>query len=227
MLGYTYIADVTSEEERTARVSVLDAIMMLAKPLGNLIGAKVFLVAGYYPVFALSGLFAFAGALYVMVSLKETLPAQKSDNEKTTFWEVLRRKNPVTVVRTLARPRQGFRRRMILWSILTFLVHNLNYKGNLYLFTRKKFGWNEQDFSMYDSIDTIHGFTRALLVTPFLSKVHHMDDRFRHLRISGVTCARSNGWGFGSSELGDLLCRLVAGHRGLDDVHGHWSFLDR
>ena len=173
MLGYTYIADVTSEEERTARVSVLDAIMMLAKPLGNLIGAKVFLVAGYYPVFALSGLFAFAGALYVMVSLKETLPAQKSDNEKTTFWEVLRRKNPVTVVRTLARPRQGFRRRMILWSILTFLVHNLNYKGNLYLFTRKKFGWNEQDFSMYDSIDTIHGFTRALLVTPFLSKVHH------------------------------------------------------
>ena len=180
MLGYTYIADVTSEEERTARVSVLDAIMMLAKPLGNLIGAKVFLVAGYYPVFALSGLFALAGALYVMMSLKETSPAQKSDNEKTTFWEVLRRKNPVTVVRTLARPRQGFRRRMILWSILTFLVHNLNYKGNLYLFTRKKFGWNEQDFSMYDSIDTIHGFTRALLVTPFLSKVHHMDDRFRH-----------------------------------------------
>ena len=98
MLGYTYIADVTSEEERTARVSVLDAIMMLAKPLGNLIGAKVFLVAGYYPVFALSGLFALAGALYVMVSLKETLPAQKSDNEKTTFWEVLRRKNPVRVV---------------------------------------------------------------------------------------------------------------------------------
>ena len=88
--------------------------------------------------------------------------------------------NRATVVRTLARPRQGFRRRMILWSILTFLVHNLNYKGNLYLFTRKKFGWNEQDFSMYDSIDTIHGFTRALLVTPFLSKVHHMDDRFRH-----------------------------------------------
>lgn len=190
MLGYTYIADVTSEEERTARVSVLDAIMMLAKPLGNLIGAKVFLVAGYYPVFALSGFFAFVGALYVMVSLKETLPAQKSDNEKTTFWEVLRRKNPVTVVRTLARPRQGFRRRMILWSILTFLVHNLNYKGNLYLFTRKKFGWNEQDFSLYDSIDTIHGFTRALLVTPFLSKVLLVHDPMVGVlgALSWVTC---------------------------------------
>ena len=169
MLGYTYLADVTSQEERTARVSFLDAIMMLAKPLGNLIGAKLFLLSGYYPVFALSGFFAFSGALYVIFALKETLPAE--NGKKEIFLEVLKKKNPLTVLKTLAKPRDGLRRQMILWSILTFFVHNLFYKGNLYLFTRKKFGWNEQDFSVYDSVDTIHGFTRAVLVTPFLSKV--------------------------------------------------------
>ena len=168
----TYLADVTSQESRTARVSILDATMMLAKPLGNLIGARLFLLSGYYPVFALSGFFAFSGALYVMFALKETLPAAENrEKERQTFLEVLKKKNPVTVLKTLARPREGFRRQMILWSFLTFFVHNLFYKGNLYLFTRKKFGWNEQDFSVYDSIDTIHGFTRAVLITPLLSKV--------------------------------------------------------
>ena len=105
MLGYTYLvtldnvffftdifiqlADVTSQEERTARVSILDAIMMLAKPLGNLIGAKLFLLSGYYPVFALSGFFAFSGALYVMFALKETLPAAENmEKETETFLEV-------------------------------------------------------------------------------------------------------------------------------------------
>ena len=107
-----------------------------------------------------------------MFALKETLPAAENrEKERQTFLEVLKKKNPVTVLKTLARPREGFRRQMILWSFLTFFVHNLFYKGNLYLFTRKKFGWNEQDFSVYDSIDTIHGFTRAVLITPLLSKV--------------------------------------------------------
>jgi PCFT/HCP family folate transporter-like MFS transporter 1/3 len=172
-LGYTYLADVTSQADRTTRISIADAVMILAQPLGNFVGARLYLGFGYYTVFGVSGLFALAGALYSAFILEETTVIEEKTEgaERPTVWTVLKQKNPLTIVRTLCRPRKGLKRVMVLWSLLLFFVHNLYYKDGLYLYTRKKFGWNEQDFTLYLSMDNLHSFARAIVVTPFLSKV--------------------------------------------------------
>ena len=77
----TYISDITSQSDRTSRISLLDAFVMLAMPFGNLIGARLYLHFGYYITFAASGFFAISGALYVALVLKETV-VQSSREEK-------------------------------------------------------------------------------------------------------------------------------------------------
>ena len=77
-------------------------------------------------------------------------------------------------------------------------------------------------------MDTIHGFTRACIVTPFLSKVRlakklnqtfiHLDhDHHRH-HNQGAECARPYDRYDGRFELGHLIYGLGAGHTRLDDV---------
>ena len=90
----TYISDITSQSNRTARISLLDACVMLAMPVGNLIGARLFLHFGYYVTFAASGFFAFSGAVYVAVVLKETVvKGIKDEKEKQSICQVISKPN--------------------------------------------------------------------------------------------------------------------------------------
>ena len=91
----TYISDITSQSDRTARISLLDAFVMLAMPFGNLIGARLYLHFGYYITFAASGFFAFSGAVYVALVLRETVVrGSKGEKEKQSICQVNKNKIP-------------------------------------------------------------------------------------------------------------------------------------
>ena len=91
----TYISDITSQSDRTARISLLDAFVMLAMPFGNLIGARLYLHFGYYVTFAASGFFAFSGAVYVALVLRETVVRGSEDEkEKQSICQVNKNKIP-------------------------------------------------------------------------------------------------------------------------------------
>ena len=67
---------------------------MLAMPFGNLIGARLFLHFGYYVTFATSGFFAFSGAVYVALVLKETVVKEsKDEKEKQNIFKVVENLN--------------------------------------------------------------------------------------------------------------------------------------
>ena len=94
-LGNTYISDITSQSDRTARISLLDAFVMLAMPFGNLIGARLYLHFGYYVTFAASGFFAFSGAVYVALVLRETVVrGSKDEKEKQSICQVNGHREP-------------------------------------------------------------------------------------------------------------------------------------
>ena len=90
----TYISDIPSQSDRTARISLLDAFVMLAMPFGNLIGARLYLHFGYYVTFAASGFFAFSGAVYVALVLRETVVRRSEDEkEKQSICQVNNKQN--------------------------------------------------------------------------------------------------------------------------------------
>ena len=73
----------------------------------------------------------------------------------------------------LIKQRTGWKRSMILVSIGLLFVHDLYGKQYTYLYTRKKFGWNEQQYTVFASVESVHGAARAFMVTPFLNKVQY------------------------------------------------------
>ena len=78
-LTFSYIADITSDLERTSRLSVLDGTDYISTMLGTFIGAPLFKFFGYYAVFGCSGSLALLGVFYAAIVVKESLPEKPSE----------------------------------------------------------------------------------------------------------------------------------------------------
>ena len=226
LLSYSYVSDVSSPENIMSRIAVLDGLKLLADPAGTYLSGILFKYFGYYVVFTTSGIFALLGALYVIFFLKESVLPQKG--AKQSICSTLKTKNPLTLIKTVIRPREGLRRLMIVWSLCLLTIHYLHDKSSLYLYTRKKFDWNEEDYTVYSSIDSFHSFSRAIIVTPFLSKVLHLHDPMIGMMGAlswvcyfAVTGLATKGWmmymatglssigGLTSTPIISLMCKLV------------------
>ena len=230
-LGYSYISDVSSAGNVMARISILDGLKMLSEPAGTYLSGILFnkfgQPLGYYIVFTTSGIFALLGVLYVIFFLKESVVS----NTKTTqvpLCSALKSKNPLSLVKVVGRPRQGLKRMMIVWSFCILTIHYLHDRSSLYLYTRKKFGWSEEQYTIYSSLDSLHSFSRAIIVTPFLSKVLNLHDpmigmmgALSWVTYFAVTGLATQGWmmylatglssigGLTSTPIIALLCKLV------------------
>ena len=69
---YSYMADITSPDERTARMGLLDGLDYVSTMLGTYISGPIYDQFGYYPVFASSCVSATLGSLYVFFRVKES-----------------------------------------------------------------------------------------------------------------------------------------------------------
>ena len=175
-----------------SRISLLDGLRLLAEPAGTALSGLLYRHAGYYAVFTVSGGFALAGVLYVVLVLPESRPAGKVG----PGWN-----GPGRVVAVVCRARSGYRRSMILLSLATLVLHNLQDKSSLYLYCRRKFQWTEAEFTLYSTVDSVHSFTRALVVTPALSKLLHVHEPMIGALGAGswvcyfaVTALATRGW---------------------------------
>ena len=90
----SYIADITTEIERTSRLSVLDGTDYISTMLGTFISAPLFKFFGYYAVFGTSGSLALLGVLYVILGVRESIPKKSVEQEK--FKELQQNNSPMT-----------------------------------------------------------------------------------------------------------------------------------
>ena len=81
---YSYVADITSDLERTSRLSVLDGTDYISTMLGTFIGAPLFKFFGYYAVFGTSGSLALVGVIYAISVVKESLPEKSIERRHIT-----------------------------------------------------------------------------------------------------------------------------------------------
>ena len=79
---YSYMADITSPDERTARLGLLDGLDYTSTMLGTYISGPIYDQFGYYPVFVTSCVSATLGALYVFFRVKESKIIVRKTEEK-------------------------------------------------------------------------------------------------------------------------------------------------
>ena len=68
----SYLADTTTAQDRTSRMSLLTAARLLGAPLGTLAGRYIDDAFGYAGVFTASGIVAVLGIVYLVFLVPET-----------------------------------------------------------------------------------------------------------------------------------------------------------
>ena len=208
---YSYIADITTEAERTSRLSVLDGTDYIFTMVGTLLSGPVFKYLGYYATFGASGTLSSLAVLYVIFVVKESLgnvispynfrqlslkcllfqnketevkfedevrneksKENHENSESTTYgttsieespadekkscWSNFPRPNDLIAgFVTIFRRREEPRKRIMIWLLIfNFACYIFTYNGtegsHRYLYAQKKYGWDEQEFTVYLSI---------------------------------------------------------------------------
>lgn len=167
MAVYSYVADITTPENRTKRLGVLDAIWYLGGPLGRLMGGWLFPVAGYGVVFAVSAAIWVVCFFYVLLLVRESVPsAQESAPQEVRDARCGAFRHVVSLLRTAFQRRPGRGRQLLLGVLAIKLLVFFTQGHQMYLWARRVLRWGVPEFSTWTSVESLaHQAGMVLLVT--------------------------------------------------------------
>jgi len=186
---YSFLADVTSIRSRTTRIGLLDIFLFAGIPAGTFTSAYIYKYLGYYGIFVTTLTIQILSILYILVKIKDTRGPSSNYNYPQSemnliptntfrrYISVLDFHQLVNVFRvTFKRREHNFRRVILILIFLMLLNFTIFSDGSiLYLYTRKEFNWDEQQFTMFQTASIIVSAIGVLIVMPLLSfywKVH-------------------------------------------------------
>ncbi|XP_042205766.1 solute carrier family 46 member 3-like isoform X2 [Homarus americanus] len=157
MAVYSYVADITTPENRTKRLGVLDACWYLGGPIGRLIGGWLFRAAGYPVVFLLSAVLWIICFMYVLLWVSESVDrtTQRSSPQEVQDARFGPLRHVVALLRTAFKSRPGRGRFhlvvLLILKLMVFLVQG----HQMYLWARRVLKWGPAEFSTWTSLDSV------------------------------------------------------------------------
>ncbi|XP_046967216.1 solute carrier family 46 member 3-like [Vanessa cardui] len=180
---FSYIADVTTEEQRTLRIGIVNLFYSVGVPLGAALSGILVRKIGLYGVFSLSAtiyVLSFLYGYYRIVEVKRTdLNLKKTNNccEWTRdFFDTRYVKDTLMVA--FKRGPNNRRLRVIMLVVVLCVVIGPIYGeiSVMYLFTRYRFNWNEVDFSMFSTYAMCTSLVGTLFSVGVFSHLLKFDD---------------------------------------------------
>jgi len=167
---YSYMVDISNEETRTTRISILDASMTASLTLGIFSSAYIYNYLGYYGIYITTTCILTLDLLVVLFVLESSTRTTRTANTETT-------QPRTSILRTVFRKRCGYRRLKLMVCILSFVIYIAVFAGDFdYLYTRKILDWDEQTFTKVASIGTIIKCISSLFALPVLSYYLELSD---------------------------------------------------
>ncbi|XP_053602861.1 proton-coupled folate transporter-like [Plodia interpunctella] len=170
---FSYISDITTEEERTYRVGIVNLCMSLGFPIGSALSGVLLTWLGYYGVFSISTalyVFSLFYGYYYLEDPKRPAIEEKSQNTKGGFIGFLKEFFDVSLVmdtfRVAFHKGAGNRRLRVAMLLISVCVIFGPMHGEytvLYLFARFRFNWDEVQYSLWST----YAITTNLLGTMF------------------------------------------------------------
>ncbi|CAH0716106.1 unnamed protein product, partial [Brenthis ino] len=182
---FAYIADVSSLNNRTLRVGILDVVYLSTMPtgvaIGNLLYNKV-VNRSFTAMFTINSSLMIISTLYCLFFLKwQTRPEQRSlreagvKNPITDFFDL---QNIKQTCLTLTKNRPD-KRRLYLWFLLismAFYTFQRDEKQVMYLYTSKVFKWDATNFSNFRTYLSTAYVIVMLFGIPLMTKILHWRD---------------------------------------------------
>lgn len=174
---FCYIADVTSEQERGKKMSIMEAVMFSGMLLGNISSSFILRMTNAFTVFAISTGASMLAVLYIMFNVEESIQLTEQDRYKSSCSKLqylFRPRRALDTLKICLSPRSNYGRAIILMGILTLGGDVFTAESNntvFFLFVRKEFNWAVRKYSFYNSVETILLVLGNLLATYVLERL--------------------------------------------------------
>ncbi|CAH2266094.1 solute carrier family 46 member 3-like [Pararge aegeria] len=180
---FSYIADVTTEEQRTLRIGIVNLFYSVGVPVGAALSGILVRKIGLYGVFSLSATLYVLSFIYGYYRIKEVKRTDLCVKKTNGCCEWLRdffdtRYVKDTLMVAFKTGPNNRRLRVIMLVVVLCVVIGPIYgeMSVMYLFTRYRFNWNEVDFSMFSTYAMCTSLVGTLFSVGVFSHLLKFDD---------------------------------------------------
>ncbi|XP_041975984.1 proton-coupled folate transporter-like [Aricia agestis] len=213
--AFSYIGDITTKEERTYRVGIVNLCMSLGYPVGSALSGVLLSWLGYYGVFGISlSLYVFSIA-YGYLCLKDPIKKDAVVIEGGCFNFLREFFNFRLVLETFKvafRKGPGNRRLRVCLLLLCVCVIFGPMQGEftiMYLFTRYRFNWDEVKYSIWSTYSIVTNLIGTAFSMSLFSNYLKFDDTVLGIiSLTSKICA-SFAYAFARNDLEIYIAPLI------------------
>ncbi|KAI8035589.1 hypothetical protein M5D96_011638 [Drosophila gunungcola] len=168
---FSYIADITTEEDRTLRIGILNVCFSMQ---------AIRVQIGFYGVFSISAAFYVLAFVYGFFFLEEPVARpEKSGEQKSLLADFFDKEHVVQTFRVAFKKGENQRRKRVILLMIVVMVIIGPLHGEMavtYLFTRFRFNWSEVEFSFFSTYAMFTGLIGVIFCVGVLSHKLNIDD---------------------------------------------------
>ncbi|XP_037296821.1 solute carrier family 46 member 3 [Manduca sexta] len=180
---FSYIADVTTEEQRTLRIGIVNLFHSVGVPVGAALSGILVRKIGLYGVFSVSATLYILSFLYGYYRIKEVKkvnpdvePAKNCCDWLRNFFDTRYVKETLMVAFKHGPNNRRLRVIMLVVVLCVIIGPIYGEMSVMYLFTRYRFNWNEVDFSMFSTYAMCTSLVGTLFSVGVFSHLLKFDD---------------------------------------------------
>ncbi|CAG9785260.1 unnamed protein product [Diatraea saccharalis] len=180
---FSYIGDITTTEERTYRVGIVNLCMTLGYPIGSALSGVLLRWIGYYGVFSISSSLYLFCLCYGYIYLKDPKRKKVERKGRNAFFSFFTDFFNVALVldtfKVAFKKGPGNRRLRVALLLIVVCVVFGPMHGEFcvqYLFTRFRFNWDEVQFSIWSTYCIITNLIGTALSMSLFSSYMKLDD---------------------------------------------------
>lgn len=184
----SYIADVSTPETRTSRISLLYGFITVSLPVSMFSSIYIYIYGGYVAIWGTSLTLAAIAFMYLTFFVTDTRGAVK--NKENGALQDPSGLNVITeadesIIQNLWKcftvtfqKRSGYKRATLCFLLVSMSLYVFSsVPGTVsYLYVRKKFGWDQPQYALFATIVSIITVFGNFLLLPFLSSVLKIRD---------------------------------------------------
>lgn len=178
MASFSYLSDTTTQNERTIRVTLLEAAYLLPMPLGIAFGSYLFsgpLFQSYSKMFMVHAAFQASAIIYTYFFIpRRTKAVCENQGPACSASHV------TETLKTLFSPRKERRRLLLILCLIGIVLYTLqrDEKKMTQLYTLKVFNWGVKEFSQFKTFQSSFYIAGLLVGVPLLKKLFHLRDTY-------------------------------------------------
>ncbi|CAM1312687.1 Uncharacterised protein g6062 [Pycnogonum litorale] len=167
-----YLTDISTKEQRSAKLLFVEGTCFFAYPFGALAGGYIYKHFGYVTLFSCSTVFYFLALVYSIFVVKETKGMGCQLTIPQLLRELFRLKHAKECVSVFTRPRSSSGRLnlfLLVGSLAISATYSIIQSNIWFMYTQVVFDWDDVKYSIFNSIITFAGLSFNAFVAPALT----------------------------------------------------------